>query len=902
MDFLPSLSIGAVALDPGNPDIVYAGTGNPFDGAGPGFGNPAYDQLLRTGVGIYKSIDGGQTWQQLAASALGGQLINRIVLPGTGVLVVGTDRGVFRSVDGGQSFGANAPLFNDGNPIRTGFVSGLALDTSSPHTTVYAAISRQGLFKSTDGGATFPDANNLFASLAAPVAGDFGFISFSQSTSNANGQPNNQVFYAVLQMLSAPNARNAYVLKSVNGGTSWQRLPAGETRAANCQCGYDQIVGVDPQNPNRVFIGFQRLFLSTDGGTSFPPVADKQVHNDYHAIAFSPASHFGAGGPPTRVYVGQDGGIATSPDGTTYTNINETIATNLLNWIDIGRGSAANRAYSYAGAQDTGQGERQPGFAGNDWHISMDGDGFLMAVDKANPLRAYAMDNGTFGRTSDGGNTWEGFILATTVGVNGTAADCGGTACLAVRETDPTGVNVYANDVDAFNPSGRTLFLSTNTGSTFSVMHTFPSPITGLNIAPNDPKVIWVTLLDGTTQRTVNADAGAGAVWTSLPIQGAPTVSSLIFPTSIAVDPTDKTAAVVTFGGFTSLAQTSRTKHVFRTTNAGVNWTDISGTDGGNAQTNLPDLPTLSVVIDDTVTPHPIIISNRAGVLRTLDNGATWQRLGCCLPTVYGSALAIDRSANPTLLRLATYGRSAFELKAEIGPRLEIISNLAFGAVAQGSSATLTFSLVNVGSADVHVSSITRTAGSTAFTIVSPTAPVSIPPGGQAAATARYAPTTLGIQTATFTVASDDPVLPARPVAASGNTPPCILGDINCDGIVDIRDYGIWRQNFGQTDCGNAADLNLDCIVDIRDYGVWRANFGHTAPAPRGGASLPGADLAPRGMPGPLLLGSDRAAGAASSPLQTDGPGSAVPIVPLVGGLLGLGGLAGWRKRRPPPT
>jgi uncharacterized repeat protein (TIGR01451 family) len=62
-------------------------------------------------------------------------------------------------------------------------------------------------------------------------------------------------------------------------------------------------------------------------------------------------------------------------------------------------------------------------------------------------------------------------------------------------------------------------------------------------------------------------------------------------------------------------------------------------------------------------------------------------------------------------------------------------------------------------------------------------------------------------------------------------TPRCILGDINCDGIVDIRDYGIWRQNFGQTNCGNPADLNGDCIVDIRDYGVWRANFGHTAGA-----------------------------------------------------------------------
>src|SRR4051794_27589636 len=60
---------------------------------------------------------------------------------------------------------------------------------------------------------------------------------------------------------------------------------------------------------------------------------------------------------------------------------------------------------------------------------------------------------------------------------------------------------------------------------------------------------------------------------------------------------------------------------------------------------------------------------------------------------------------------------------------------------------------------------------------------------------------------------------------------PTILGDINNDGIVDIRDYGVWRQNFGQTNCGNPADLNGDCIVDIRDYGIWRQNFGQSTGA-----------------------------------------------------------------------
>jgi hypothetical protein len=58
-----------------------------------------------------------------------------------------------------------------------------------------------------------------------------------------------------------------------------------------------------------------------------------------------------------------------------------------------------------------------------------------------------------------------------------------------------------------------------------------------------------------------------------------------------------------------------------------------------------------------------------------------------------------------------------------------------------------------------------------------------------------------------------------------------LLGDINVDEIVDVRDYALWRQAFGQTNCGTGADLNLDCLVDVRDYALWRQWFGNTGPA-----------------------------------------------------------------------
>src|SRR3954447_2906243 len=77
--------------------------------------------------------------------------------------------------------------------------------------------------------------------------------------------------------------------------------------------------------------------------------------------------------------------------------------------------------------------------------------------------------------------------------------------------------------------------------------------------------------------------------------------------------------------------------------------------------------------------------------------------------------------------------------------------------------------------------------------------------------------------------ATPPPTTAARGAGRAGLSP-TLVGDINNDGIVDIRDYGVWRQQFGATDCGNPADLNGDCIVDIRDYGIWRQNFGQTGP------------------------------------------------------------------------
>src|SRR5439155_1359753 len=227
-DSMPSNSIAALALDPANPDIVYAGTGNPDNNG------------FLKGVGLYRSGDGGAHWEQRGASVLTGRAIFRIASPSLDVVLVATDCGLYRSVDGGTHFGSNAPFFNNGAAViagsncatrpasdsefytgydctdETACITDLKVDTASSNT-VYAAVYGQGIYESTDGGETFP--TNLFDNPGAPT-GAYTRISFAQSTN-----PDNKTMYASVAMPRAVGLDYTFkgLYKSVDGGGSWTR-------------------------------------------------------------------------------------------------------------------------------------------------------------------------------------------------------------------------------------------------------------------------------------------------------------------------------------------------------------------------------------------------------------------------------------------------------------------------------------------------------------------------------------------------------------------------------------------------------------------------------------------------------------------------------------------------------
>ena len=539
-----------------------------------------------------------------------------------------------------------------------------------------------GVFKSIDFGSTFPASGEMLTSAdLLPGVTSFSEVKFAQST-----QPNNQTFYVTIavtdgQPLGPPYCStlpHSYVpalamFKSTNGGATWPtriKVGADVTTSLQC-CGYDQTIGVDPQDAKRVYIGLRGLFESSDGGESgFYDSSNgchaasnpnnridiNKAHADQHAITFS--RHF-TGPPPTRVFTGNDGGIASTAaqgsitPGSEFQLLNNGLATVLFYGMDIGRGSRAHDSYIYGAAQDNGISAKTPSQSGtNDWEFTCCGDGNGVTVDHTNPLHAIGINDGCFSSTTSALN-W---------------SSPGATACnnvfpaqtqaLASVYFDPNGGTAYAY-------SGPQLFQSKGNGNTFLLMHTFPQNVTAMNQVKIEPNTIWVGLYDGTVQVTQNAQQGAQSTWTARTIPGAPVGQAV---TGIAIDPVSTNTVVVVYPGANGYdcpafnRNCKRTKHVFLTSDGGPTWHNRSGTDRGSVYNDLPDLSLHAVVIVPYTSPHTIVVGSDAGVMQSADLGETWQVLGTGLPTVEVTALAFDPEVNPPVLRAATFGRSVFEL------------------------------------------------------------------------------------------------------------------------------------------------------------------------------------------------------------------------------------------------
>ncbi len=364
-----SISMGDVALTPGNPDVVWLGTGEQNSVRSSQFGD-----------GVYRSDDGGKTWRHMGLQ--GSRHVGRILIhpdnPNTVfVAALGSlwgpneERGLYRTTDGGETW---TRLLRPS--AYTGVVE-VQMHPENPDVLFAATFQRErrmwsmvgggeegGLYRSNDGGDSWSRVQNGFP---AGVVGRVG-VTFCP------GRPDT--------MYSTAVGPEGGTFRSTDGGESWER------RNADVQSHwyYGELV-CDPQNPDRVYVPVTPLLRSEDGGVTFENIAETAVHGDHHTLWVNPHD-------PQHLIAGNDGGVYISRDGGEFWQWQSNLP--LMQLYTVSVDMQEPFYHVYGGAQDNGSwggpiGTRySDGISNEDWTFLFDGDGFYAAADPADSDIVYA--------------------------------------------------------------------------------------------------------------------------------------------------------------------------------------------------------------------------------------------------------------------------------------------------------------------------------------------------------------------------------------------------------------------------------------------------------------------------------------------------------------------------------
>ncbi len=303
-DFWANLAITGIAFDPSNPQTIYISTGEGY-------------QTLNAvrGEGIWKSTDGGGSWQQLSSTYNQPEfhIIHDIVVLDNGAVLAATlNDGVMRSLDGGSTW---ANVLSEGATTRA---SDLEVASNGHIYATTGVHSTGNIWKSIDGGTTWTD-------ILPAEHSDVQRIEVAVAPSNPD------IIYAIMQekmFWSVRNDLGGGIIKSIDGGANWQWLPnpvdqdvymIDSLDFTNGQGWYNLIAQVDPNDPNHVLVGGIDLFQSFNGGNTWSQISKQNnaaaiahldlpvVHADQHAIVFKPGSS-------AEAIFGNDGGVYLGTD------------------------------------------------------------------------------------------------------------------------------------------------------------------------------------------------------------------------------------------------------------------------------------------------------------------------------------------------------------------------------------------------------------------------------------------------------------------------------------------------------------------------------------------------------------------------------------------------------------
>ncbi|MDH3589469.1 MAG: glycosyl hydrolase [Gammaproteobacteria bacterium] len=641
-----SYSIGCVTIDPNNPNTVWVGSGENISGRHVGFGD-----------GVYRSLDGGESWQNMGLNKSDHIGMIRIDPRNSDVIFVaaqgplwspGGDRGLYRSSDGGKTW---IQILADGEYTGVGEVH---LDPRNPdvlyattwqrHRTVAALMDggpETGIHKSTDGGDTWTELTKGLPEV------DMGKIGLAISPQNPD------VVYAAIET----TRRKGGFFRSADGGATWEKR--SDFVASGTGPHYYQEIFASPHQFDRIYHMDVYMHISEDGGKNFIKTRRNAKHVDHHAMAFVEDD-------PNYLIVGNDGGVYESFDlGKTWRFFANLPITQFYK-VSV---DYAEPFYNiYGGTQDnSSQGgpsrtDNPTGIRNSDWEVVLGGDGHQPFADPSNPDIVYAQwQRGNLNRVDR--RTGESIYIQPQP-EKGTPPE---------RFNWDAPVLISAHDPKRLYFASQRLWRSDDRGDSWTALsedltrnqnrlnlpimgrqQSFDAPwdlyamsmyntIANISESPLDEQLLYA----GTDDGLIHVSSDGGANWRS--VGKLPGVPDYYYVNDIKADLHDIDTVYVAVDNHKA---GDYKPYIFKSTDRGRRWRSINN--------GIPDRHLVWRIVQDHVNPGLLFAGTEFGVFFSVNGGGQWVKLAGNVPNIPFRDLVIQRREND--LVGATFGRSFYVL------------------------------------------------------------------------------------------------------------------------------------------------------------------------------------------------------------------------------------------------
>jgi photosystem II stability/assembly factor-like uncharacterized protein len=631
----PVITIGDIAIDPNDEEILYAGIGE---------ANSTCRSFM--GNGLYKTIDGGNNWQHIGLdnSAYIGRIVvdysnsERIFTAACGTLFSPNDeRGIYRSNDGGLNWDriffvsdSTAAIDIVQHPTSPDilYISMWERIRGLGHNTISTGGLTSGIYKTIDGGNSWVELTN-----GLPTGENVGRIGLAISQSNP------QVLYSFYDKQPEPDDFYSFlgVFKTVNGGDSWEQTNDSALTSMNYSFGwYFGQIRVDPINENRVYVLGVELYRTDNGGNNWIQLGGysniEEIYVDHHAMYIDENSGL--------IIEGNDGGLYLSENyGDDWEKIDNIPLTQFYT-IEIDKN---NPERIYGGTQDNNTIRTMTG-ALDDWERILGGDGFYCLVDHANPMIIYAESQyGNLKKSTNGGNSF----YSINASMSNDRTNWSSPLVMDPIDSSTLFFGTYRvwksiNSGINWTPVSEDL----TKGDDGTGYHT----ISTLAISPINTDII----IAGTDDGKAHISTNGGTEWSEI-TSGIPDR----WVTRVKADPFDVNTIYLSVSGF---RWDEPQPHILKSYNLGQDWEDISS--------NLPELPINCLVLDPEHVDR-IIIGTDSGVFFTENGGENWQSLSNGIPNVPIYDIAIHNETRT--LVIGTHGCSAY--KTNLDEITEVMEN-----------------------------------------------------------------------------------------------------------------------------------------------------------------------------------------------------------------------------------